>query len=95
MRPYAINDAPLTKYIVATATRAVVRSNKPQSLALMRSTRFGYGKCKLIIALLVDAGVITPTSKITGNRSVILKNEAAAVNAALRQLKKGRATKSE
>lgn len=81
---------PLKPFVVSQATRYVLQSGQPYSMQLSRGTGFGIGKCKNIIALLVDAGVITSASKITGERKIILKNESAAVNAALRQLKKGK-----
>lgn len=57
-------------------------------MALHRPTRWGIGKASNMLTLLSDAGVVTKKNE-AGIRSVTLKG-AGAVNAALRQLKKGR-----
>lgn len=78
---------PVSKAHVEAAAIIVVRTNKVSPSMLQRSMKIGFGKAATIIRLLEDAGVVT---EMTGKpRSVILKSEAAAVNAALRQLRKG------
>ena len=78
---------PLAKEDVATAARLMVREKNTNTSLLTRRLRWGYGKALNIVMLLMDAGVIGPT--MNGRRSLLLKQEDAAVNAALRQLRKG------
>ena len=78
---------PLAKEDVATAARLMVREKNTNTSLLTRRLRWGYGKALNIVMLLMDAGVICPT--MNGRRSLLLKQEDAAVNAALRQLRKG------
>jgi len=81
---------PVTVDDVRTATAVIVRSNKVSPSLLQRQMKMGYGKSATIIRLLEDAGVVTEQSN-TKPRSLIFKNEATAINAALRQLRKGNA----
>lgn len=82
-KPVSVDD-------VRTATTIFVRTGIVTSEALRRHMRIGYGKASTIIRLLEDAGVITEIfTEDTKPRKLILKNEAAAINAALRQLRKG------
>lgn len=93
MKPY--RDAfgnPLAKKDVTLAVQAAVMNDSLTTMRLSRSTGLGIGKAKRMLELLEQAKVISAPKD--GERKVILKgfnNHAAAVNAALRQLKKGRA----
>lgn len=90
MKPYRdVFGNPLTKTDVAAATRLIVRNGKASPSLLQRSFKWGYGKAAKITTLLEDAGVVGPVTDKP--RLVILNNEDGAVNAALRQLKKGKA----
>lgn len=90
MKPYTdVFGKALDKGELETATRQLVLYKKSLNATfLMRRMKMGYGKAARIIELLEDAGVLGPL--MSGRRSLLLKNEAAAVNAALRQLKKGK-----
>lgn len=79
---------PLTKDDVRLAAIVTVRTGNPYPSNLQRNMKIGYGKAARLVKLLRDAGVTTDLSKTP--RTVILKNEEQAVNAALRQLKKCR-----
>lgn len=79
---------PLTKQDAVQAVIAAVRTNNPYPANIQRQMRIGYGKALRLTKLLADAGVITPST--SNPRTVILKNEEQAVNATLRQLKKGK-----
>lgn len=73
----------LDKHDVILATSIVVRTKNPYAFNLRRYMRIGFGKTARIIKLLRDAGVVSTTN-------VIIRNEDQAINAALRQLRKGR-----
>lgn len=89
MKPYRdVFGNNLTKRDVEAATRLLVRNGKSSPSLLQRSFKWGYGKAAKVIQLLEDAGVLGQISNKP--RPVILKNEEGAVNAALRQLKKGK-----
>jgi len=81
-------NQPLTKEDVRLAVAVTVRTGNPYPSNLQRRMKIGYGKAARLSKLLYDAGVTTDTSKTP--RTVILKSEEQATNAALRQLKKGR-----
>lgn len=89
-RPYTdIMGNKLTADEVRLAIRLILPHSDISPMALHRATRWGIGKASNMLTLLCHAGVV---SKHADNRkrSVILKQEDTAVNAALRQLKKGR-----
>lgn len=89
MKPYRdVFGNPLTKKDVTAAVAVMVQTGNPNPSNLQRHLKFGYGKAARISGLLCDAGVTTSTSKKP--RTVILRNESQAINAALRQLKKGK-----
>lgn len=73
----------LEKGEVVLATTIIVATDNPYAFNLRRHMNIGFGKTSRIVRLLRDAGVVSMTR-------VILRNEDAAINAALRQLKKGR-----
>ena len=74
------------KQDVVQAVIHTVRSGNPYPAYLNRAMGIGFFKATRLAKILADAGVTTPVGK--DNRRVLLK-EDAAVNAALRQLKKG------
>lgn len=82
---------PLKKDDVAMAVQAIVMNPTITAISLHRATRLGIGKSANILRLLEQAKVVTAAED--GTRQVILKgfnNHSAAINAAFRQLKKGR-----
>ena len=88
-KPYTdLFKVPLSKQDVATAVRVILDKNSAGPSLLQRRLKIGYGKAASIIDLLEDAGVVSLTNG-SKPRVVILKTEATAINAALRQLKKG------
>jgi len=82
---------PLSVADVRTAVAVMVKSKRPSMYTLQRNMGMGAGKAMVMVRLLEDAGVITELTKNQPDRTVILKSEPAAVNAALRQLRKGNA----
>lgn len=89
MKPYRdVFGNKLTQRDVAGAVRVTVQHGKASPSLLQRTFKWGYGKAARITALLEDAGVVGPLTDKP--RPVILKNEDAAINAALRQLRKGK-----
>lgn len=87
MKATDIFNKPISKDDVRLAIQSIIVSGKASTILLNRHTRLGITKCTNILRLLQQAGVVTPAEK--GERKVILKDEVQAVNAALRQLKKG------
>lgn len=79
---------PLTKDDVMRAVAVTVRTGNPYPSNLQRQMKIGYGKAARLVSLLRDAGITSDLN--TTPRTVILKDEVQATNAALRQLKKGR-----
>lgn len=89
MKPYRdIFKKPITKDDVELAVSIVVTTGKTSAFALNRYMQIGMSKVSRIIGLLEDAGVVS--KRVNGERTLILKNQAGATNAALRQLKKGK-----
>lgn len=89
MKPYRdVFGNKITKRDVAMACQAVAVLNANTPVKLSRATRWGIGKAGRIMRVLEDAGVVHKTDK--GTRSITLRNFEMAVNAANRQLKKGR-----
>lgn len=82
---------PLSVTDVRTAAAVMVQSKRPSMYTLQRRMGMGAGKAMVMVRLLEDAGVITELTRARPDRTVILKSEPAAINAALRQLKKGNA----
>ena len=81
-----IFNKPITKQEVTSAAKFVARNNKCSTSQLQRAYKWGYAKTHRIVQVLLDARVVEPSQ--SGLPTVILRNEAEAVNAALRQLKK-------
>lgn len=88
MKPYRdVFGNNLTKKDVTMAVQAAVMTRRLSPISLHRATGLGIGKSNRIYQLLQDANVVGD------DQTVIFKgfnNHAGAVNAALRQLKKGR-----
>ena len=81
---------PFTADDVTLAVRTICQAKKrPTSSLLQRRLGWGYGKILHLWELLEDAAVVGPVTS-DATRTLYLKNEAAAINAALRQLKKGK-----
>lgn len=82
---------PITQADVRTAVVIILQKKQADAFILTRSIKgFGPVKSNTIIRLLEDAQVIS--EQLGGQqtpRTILLKNEDAAINAALRQLKKG------
>lgn len=76
----------LSKFDVTQAVIHTVRSGNPYPANISRRMGIGYFKAVRLAKLLADAKVTSPMD--SQNRRVLLK-EDAAVNAALRQLKRG------
>lgn len=79
---------PLDKHEVAAVVRLMIAANRPSTSFVTRRFGMGFGKAFAIIMLLDDAGVISPMMR--GKRTIILKDVDTAINAALRQLKRGK-----
>lgn len=76
----------ISKQDVVQAVIHTVRGRNPYPQALSRAMGIGFFKAKRLAQILADAKVTSPMD--SQNRKVLF-NEDAAVNAALRQLKKG------
>lgn len=81
---------PLSKRDVEAAARLMAQTKRATTSLLTRRFAWGYGKASRMVELLEDAGVVSLMDGSRG-RTIILKNEDAAVNAALRQRRKGKA----
>lgn len=79
----------LTKSDVELAVAAVIESDRPTMFYVTRRLGWGVNKASRALKLLESAGVITKAGDANGRR-IILKSQAAATNAALRQLKRGK-----
>lgn len=90
MKKYVdIFKKPLKADDVALAVRTICQSKRrPSSSLLQRKLGWGYGKVLRMYELLEDAQVVGLQQR-DASRTLILKNEETAINAALRQLKKG------
>lgn len=88
MKPYRdVFGNPLSQKDTAMAVQATVMTDQISTMSLSRSTGFGVGKTLSMIKLLVDAQVVTPDFKVLFKG---FKYHDAALNAALRQLRKGK-----
>ena len=91
-KPYtdALHNPIITEDVQLAIQVILYRTDRSISpMGLNRSTRFGIGKASNILTLLCDAGVVSKKYP-GGYRMVLLRNQDQAINAALRQLKKGR-----
>lgn len=80
--------SPVSKDDIVTATRVIVRTGNVSPIVLSRY-KIGYSKALRIIAMLEGANIVSPAKEGVG-RTVIMKNETIAVNAALRRFNKGK-----
>ena len=79
---------PIKPAEVRTAVIVILKAKRVDAITLTRSIKgFGLTKANTIIRLLEDATVVS--DQWHGPRKILLKNEDAAINAALRQLRKG------
>lgn len=91
MKPYVdIQGNKLLKNEVAGVIREMQKAKRTGPTFLQRRFGMGYGKAMRIVELLEDAGVLSLMGPGSRPRIFLLKTEDAAINAALRQLKKGR-----
>lgn len=89
MKAYtALLKKPLTKAEVRQAVVVTLSTGYADSVILSRKLQIGFGKANQLSKLMYDAGIIVD-STMRGT-VVILKNEAQALNAAYRQLRKGK-----
>lgn len=79
---------PLTADDVALAVRAICQFNTAATMNIARRTGLGYGKISRIMDVLETANVVSLTNS-DNQRTILLRSEPAALNAALRQLRKG------
>lgn len=78
---------PIQAEDVALVVRGMLYANNAGSMAVARATGLGIGKVGRIMGVLESANVVV--TNCTGDRTILLRNEAAAINAALRTLRKG------
>jgi hypothetical protein len=78
---------PLKAEDVALVCRALSVTGRTSTWSLTKATGLGIGKLNRIMAVLEAAHVVAKPSD--GTRKILLRNEAAAVNAALRKLREG------
>lgn len=91
MKQYTdIQGNKLLKNEVASVIREMQKAKRTGPTFLQRRFGMGYGKAMRIVELLEDAAVLSLTGPGGRPRIFLLKTEDAAINAALRQLKKGR-----
>lgn len=81
---------PITKDDVQLVIQVLMQKGMVQPMTIQRSTKMGLAKVNVIIRLLEDADVISIPG-LNGRRSIYLRDQKQAVNAALRQLRKGNA----
>lgn len=79
---------PITKDDVRLVVQVLMQKGMVQPVTIQRSTGMGLAKVNVIVRLLEDADVISIPG-LNGRRSLHLRNESQANNAALRQLRKG------
>ena len=90
MKPYTdIFKKPIDKNELSQCVRLVVQTKFINITIISRSLGMGYGKALAMVMLLQDANVVSAPDK-TGTGRALLTNESSAINAALRQLKKGK-----
>lgn len=90
MKPYRdVFGNPLTKQDVMLAVQTIIETKRATSSLFQRRLRWGYGKILRVYELLEDAGVVG-LQRSDATRPIILKDQAQATNAALRQLRKGK-----
>lgn len=91
MRPYVdVQGKKLLKNEVAAVIREMQKARRTGPTFVQRRFGMGYGKAMRIVELLEDAGVLSLYGPSDRPRVMLLKTEDAAINAALRQLKRGK-----
>jgi hypothetical protein len=89
MKAYkALLQKPLTKNEVRQAVLITINSGYADAISFSRKMQIGFGKADKLAKLMYAAGIIVD-STMRGT-VVILKNEPQALNAAYRQLNKGK-----
>ena len=84
----ALIKKPLTKAEVRHAVLITISTGYVDAVTLSRKMQIGFGKADQLAKLMYSAGIIVD-STMRGT-VVILKGEPQALNAAYRQLKKGK-----
>lgn len=84
----ALIKKPLTKAEVRQAVLITISTGYVDAVTLSRKMQIGFGKADQLAKLMYTAGIIVD-STMRGT-VVILKGEPQALNAAYRQLKKGK-----
>lgn len=79
---------PITKAEVRAAVQVTLQTGNPDTFNLARQLNMGWHKASKLSKLMYDAGIVVD-STMRGT-VVILKGEAQALNAAYRQLRKGK-----
>lgn len=79
----------ITKAEVRSAVLVTLQTNNPDTFHLARQLNLGWHKASKLSKLMYDAGIVVD-STFKGT-VVIIKGEAQALNAAYRQLRKGKA----
>lgn len=79
---------PISKEDVQLVIQVLMQKGMVQPMTIQRATKFGLQKVNVIIRLLEDADVISIPG-LNGRRSLYLRDNHQATNAALRQLRKG------
>ena len=81
---------PISKEDVQLVIQVLMQKGMVQPMTVQHSTALGMTKVNVIFRLLDDAGVISIPG-LNGRRSLYLRDQKQATNAALRQLRKGNA----
>lgn len=79
---------PITKEDVMLVIQVLMQKGMVQPATIQRSSGLGITKVNVIVRLLEDADVISIPG-LNGRRSIYLRDQKQATNAALRQLRKG------
>lgn len=83
-----IKQKPLTKNEVRQAVIITIKDGYVDNVGLCRKLKIGFGRADQLAKLMYASGIIVDSS-LRGT-VVILRDEAQAINAALRHLKKGK-----
>lgn len=83
-----ITGKPLKAEDVAMACRVIVQTGIATPIQINRVAKLGIGRAGRILRLLEKAGVVSAKNE-DSKRTIILRSEPGAINAALRTLNKG------
>lgn len=83
-----ITGKPLKAEDVAMACRVIAQTGIATPIQINRVAGLGIGRAGRILRLLETAGVVSSKDE-DGKRTIILRSEPMAINAALRALRKG------